>query len=79
LARQDLALDGRRVIAAESLDGRLSGKRMRPLVIYIAAWEEEMHELSRNKRAVDMKFRKVRLAFEGPKKAAPRKITLLRR
>lgn len=40
----------------------------------IAAREEEMHELSRNKRAVDMKFRKVRLAFEGPKKTAPRKV-----
>jgi histone H1/5 len=42
----------------------------------IAAREEEMHELSRNKRAVDMKFRKVRLAFEGPKKPAPRKIVV---
>jgi hypothetical protein len=35
-----------------------------------------MHH-TRNKPAVDMKFRKVRLAFEGPKKAAPRKIIVV--
>jgi histone H1/5 len=40
----------------------------------IAAREEEMHELLRNKRAADAKFRKVRVAFEGPKRPAPRKL-----
>ena len=34
----------------------------------IAAREEEMQELLRAKRAADAKFRKVRLAFEGPKR-----------
>jgi histone H1/5 len=39
----------------------------------IAARDEEMHELLRNKRSADAKFRKVRLAFEGPKKPAQKK------
>ncbi|GAX12095.1 hypothetical protein FisN_15Lh213 [Fistulifera solaris] len=39
----------------------------------LASREEEMQELLRAKRSADAKFRKVRLAFEGPKK--PRKST----
>ena len=34
----------------------------------LAAREEKMHELLRAKRSADFKFRKVRVAFEGPKK-----------
>ncbi|GKY92276.1 hypothetical protein MPSEU_000198700 [Mayamaea pseudoterrestris] len=40
----------------------------------LAAREEEMQSLLKAKRAADIKFRQVRLAFEGPKKAAAKKV-----